>query len=48
MPIQGTGRGRMPFVQFVELLCAEARTGRVPPPSMPRQLALPLLGGENT
>jgi hypothetical protein len=48
VPIQGTGRGRMPFAQFVELLCSEARTGRVPPPSMPRQLALPLLGGENT
>jgi hypothetical protein len=42
MPIQGTGRGRMPFAQFVELLCAEARTGRVPAPSMPRQLGLRL------
>ena len=42
VPIQGSGRGRMPFGQFVDLLCAEARTGRVPPPSMPHQLALPL------
>jgi hypothetical protein len=40
--IAGTGRGRVPFAQFVELLCAEARTGRVPPQSLPRQLALPL------
>jgi transposase InsO family protein len=40
--IAGTGRGRMPFWQFVELLREEARTGRVPAPSMPRQLALPL------
>jgi transposase InsO family protein len=42
VPIQGTGRGRVPFAQFVELLCEEARTGRLPPPSIPRQLALPL------
>jgi len=40
--IQGTGHGRVPFAQFVELLCEEARTGRMPPPSIPRQLALPL------
>ena len=40
MAIVGTGRGWMPFEEFVELLCAEARTGRVPPPSQPRQLAL--------
>ncbi len=40
--IAGTGRGRVPFAQFVELLCEEARTGRVPSPSKPRQLALPL------
>ncbi len=40
--IQGSGRGRVPFAQFVELLCAEARTGRVPPQSTPHQLALPL------
>jgi transposase InsO family protein len=40
--IAGMGRGRVPFAQFVELLCAEARTGRVPPQSMPHQLALPL------
>jgi transposase InsO family protein len=42
VPIQGSGRGRVPFWQFVELLCAEARTGRVPPQPMPRQMALPL------
>jgi transposase InsO family protein len=42
--IAGSGRGRVPFAQFVELLCAEARTGRVPPQAMPRQLALPLEG----
>ena len=42
VPIAGTGRGRVPFAQFVELLCEEARTGRMPPPSIPRQLALPL------
>ncbi len=46
VPIQGTGRGRIPFAQFVELLCAEARTGRVPPQSLPRQLALPLQGAK--
>jgi transposase InsO family protein len=40
--IKGTGRGRVPFAQFVEMLCAEARTGRVAPQSIPRQLALPL------
>ncbi len=40
--IVGRGRGRVPFAQFVELLCAEARTGRVPPQSTPHQLALPL------
>jgi transposase InsO family protein len=40
--IKGTGRGRVPFAQFVELLCAEARTGRVPLQPTPRQLALPL------
>jgi Integrase core domain len=42
VPIQGTGRGRVPFEQFVELLLAEARTGRVPAPSMPQQLAMSL------
>ena len=40
--IVGSGRGRVPFAEFVELLCEEARSGRVPPQSMPRQLALPL------
>jgi transposase InsO family protein len=40
--IVGSGRSRVPFAQFVELLCAEARTGRVPPQSTPEQLALPL------
>jgi transposase InsO family protein len=40
--IKGTGRGRVPFGQFVELLCEEARTGRMPLASKPRQLALPL------
>lgn len=45
--IKGTGRGRMAFAQFVEMLCEEARTGRVASQSIPRQLALPLLGGEN-
>jgi hypothetical protein len=42
LPIQGSGRGRVPFAQFVEELCFEARTGRQPPSSQPRQLALPL------
>ena len=42
VPIEGSGRGRVPFAQFVELLCEEARTGRVPSASIPRQLALPL------
>jgi hypothetical protein len=42
VPIQGMGRGRVPFAQFVELLCAEARTGRMAPQSLPRQLAMPL------
>ncbi len=42
MPIKGSGRGRVPFEQFVEELCEEARTGRPVAPSMPRQLALPL------
>jgi len=42
VPIQGTGRGRMPFAAFAELLCTEARTGRAAAPSQPRQLALPL------
>jgi transposase InsO family protein len=42
VPIQGTGRGRVPFAQFVELLCEEARTGRLPAPSIPHQLVLPL------
>jgi transposase InsO family protein len=40
--IKGTGRGRVPFATFVELLCEEARTGRVPVQSLPRQLVLPL------
>jgi integrase-like protein len=42
VPIQGTGRGRMPFAAFVDLLCTEARTGRVAAASQPGQLALPL------
>jgi transposase InsO family protein len=40
--IAGTGRGRVRFEQFVELLCEEARTGRVAVPSIARQLTLPL------
>jgi transposase InsO family protein len=40
VPIQGSGRGRMPFAQFVEELCIEAKTGRQPVPSQPRQLPL--------
>jgi hypothetical protein len=40
--IHGTGRGRLPFAQFVEMLCAEARTGRIPPQLLPHQLPLPL------
>jgi hypothetical protein len=42
MLIKGSGRGRVPFAQFVEELCTEARTGRPLAPSVPRQLALPL------
>jgi transposase InsO family protein len=42
VPIQGTGRGRIAFAQFVELLCSEARTGRVPIQAKPQQLPLPL------
>jgi hypothetical protein len=42
MPIKGSGRGRVPFAQFVEELCTEARTGRPFAASVPRQLALPL------
>jgi hypothetical protein len=42
LPIQGTGRGRVSFAQFVEELCVEARTGRQVARPMPRQLALPL------
>jgi transposase InsO family protein len=42
VPIRGTGRGHVSFAQFVELLCAEARTGRTPAPPIPRQLTLPL------
>jgi len=42
VPIQGTGRGRMPFGAFVEMLCQEARTGHVQGPGQLRQLALPL------
>jgi transposase InsO family protein len=42
LPIKGSGRGRVPFAQFVEELCTEARTGRPFAPSVPRQLALPL------
>lgn len=42
VPIVGSGRGRMPFAQFVEQLCFEARTGRPPPAMVPHQLALPL------
>jgi hypothetical protein len=40
--IQGTGRGRLPFEQFVELLCTEARTGRFIRQAVPHQLPLPL------
>jgi len=40
--IAGTGRGRVPFAQFVALLCEEARTGRQPSPPLVRQLGLPL------
>jgi hypothetical protein len=40
--IQGTGRGRLPFDQFVELLATEARTGRLPPRHLPYQLPLSL------
>ena len=40
LAIVGSGRGRMGFEQFVELLCMEARTGRIPPQSLPRQLPL--------
>lgn len=45
VPLHGTGQPPCAFEQFVEQLCAEARTGRrgVPPP--PRQLALGLEGG---
>ncbi len=42
VPIQGTGRGRMPFAAFVEHLCGEARTGRVQSLSQLRQLTLAL------
>jgi len=42
VPIQGMGRGRVPFAQFVELLCAEARTGRVAPQLLPRQMVMRL------
>lgn len=42
VPIVGSGRGRMPFAQFVEQLCFEARTGHPPPVKVPQQLALPL------
>ncbi len=42
VPIEGSGRGRMPFATFVEQLCQEARTGRVQSPLHVRQLALPL------
>jgi transposase InsO family protein len=42
MSIVGSGRGRMPFAQFVEELCIEARTGHLPLPSQPRQLRLSL------
>ncbi len=42
VPIQGTGRGRVSFAQFVEELCEEARTGRQVVRSVPHQLALPL------
>lgn len=41
--IQGTGRGRLPFDQFVDLLATEARTGRLPSQQLPVQLTLPLL-----
>jgi hypothetical protein len=42
VPVQGSGRGRMPFAAFVEQLCSEARMGRVQSPLHVRQLALPL------
>jgi hypothetical protein len=42
VPIQGTGRGRIAFAQFVELLCSEARTRRIPIQRVPHQLPLPL------
>lgn len=42
LPIEGTGRGRIPFADFVDLLCSEARTGRVPLQLTPHQLRLPL------
>lgn len=41
-PIAGVGRGRMPFAEFVELLCSEARTGQVAALVQPRQLTLAL------
>ena len=41
-PIAGVGRGRMPFGEFVELLCEEARTGQVATLVQPRQLTLAL------
>jgi len=47
VPIQGTGRGRIAFVQFVEVLCSEARTGRMPLQPRPQQLPLPLEEGKH-
>ncbi len=41
LPIKRSGRGRVPFAEFVEELCEEARTGRQPVSSVLRQLALP-------
>jgi integrative and conjugative element protein (TIGR02256 family) len=47
VPIQGTGRGRIAFAQFVEVLCSEARTGRMPLQPRPQQLPLPSEEGKH-
>jgi transposase InsO family protein len=41
VPIRGTSNQRLPFAEFVERLCDEARTGRLPDGKVARQLALP-------
>jgi len=41
-PIQGTGRGRMPFAAFVEVRGTEARTGRGAAAAQLRPLVMPL------